>query len=313
MVVARFLHRGRKRRRAAATAVLVMVGAALTSCASAAPSGDDATPIALDASEWLYVSVGDSYAAGFQPSPYSTTEGFAQQITERSTATSTPLVLANLGCPGATSSAVVEDVGCATADSVGDPFPYPHRTQLDAAIELIRAHPGKVGLVTISAGGNDVAPCMEEADPIACAKDRAPTIERNVTKIAREIRAEVGPDVRIVGTTYPDVYVKDIDSRTPRARQVAADSLVIFRDVLNPALVAAYKKEGAGFADITSASHAYAPVDELVSTPSGTRMPAAVAAVCEYTHYCESDDVHPTTDGYSFIADRILHAIGELR
>ncbi|HEY7811966.1 MAG TPA: SGNH/GDSL hydrolase family protein, partial [Nakamurella sp.] len=143
-------------------------------------------------------------------------------------------------------------------------------------------------------------------DPLACAEDLAPTIERNLDQVLTQVRQAVGPDLPIVGITYPDVYVKDLDSPDPVARARAQASVEVFRDVLNPVLAAAYARVGAGFVDITADSGAYRPVDDLVQNQDGSTVPAAVAAVCRYTHYCDSGDVHPTTAGYSFIADQVL-------
>ena len=95
----------------------------LVACAGPTTSGPTASPSAAVETGSPYLSLGDSYAAGFQPEPIGSTHGFAQQIAERSAAGPDPLTLVNLGCPGATTSAVIEDVGCATADSVADGSP----------------------------------------------------------------------------------------------------------------------------------------------------------------------------------------------
>lgn len=279
----------------------------LVGCGTTPPVGaaDPSTPAAAE-SGLLYLSLGDSYAAGYQPEPAGSTDGFAQQIAEHSRSGSTPLTLVNLGCPGATSSAVVQDSGCATAGSVADGQDYPGRTQLSAALDIMRAHADEVGLVTLSVGGNDIRACLDSDDPVGCAQALMPTIEQNLTEVLTRVRQVVGSDVPIVGITYPDVYVKDIDSADPTARARAHASVEVFRDILNPTLATAYAAAGAGFVDITADSGAYRPADDVVTTADGTTMPAAVATVCQYTHYCDDGDVHPTTAGYSFIADRII-------
>lgn len=290
---------------AARLTTATLLGALLLSACSGAPTPAPGTP-AQGENPAHYLSLGDSYAAGYQPAPIGSTDGFAQQIAERSQAGGTPLMLANFGCPGATSSAVVQDPGCATAGSVTDGQPYTGTTQLAAALDTMRSHEGRIGLVTVSVGGNDILPCLDSTDPVGCAQTLAPTIGRNVTEILTQVRKVVGPEVPIVGITYPDVYVKDLDSTDPTARARAQASVQVFRDVLNPTLSAAYGAAGAGFVDITADSGAYRSVDDVVTAADGTTTPAAVAAVCQYTHYCSSGDIHPTTAGYSFIADQIL-------
>jgi lysophospholipase L1-like esterase len=252
------------------------------------------------------LSLGDSYAAGFQPEPAGSTDGFAQQIAARSQAGSTPLTLYNFGCPGATSSALLQDTGCATAGSVTDGQDYAGRTQFDAALDTMRAHAGGIGLITVSVGGNDISACLYSADPLSCARTLIPTIQHNLGQILTGVRQVAGPDVPIVGITYPDVLVTDINSSDPSARARAEASIEVFRDVLNPALSAAYAAAGAGFVDITADSGAYRPADDVVMTTDGTTVPAAAAAICQYTHFCDSGDVHPTSAGYNFIADQIL-------
>ncbi len=279
---------------------------AATACGSSSTSDAGSTASSAPGNGSLYLSLGDSYAAGFQPEPIGSGEGFAQQITERSASTDEPLTLANFGCPGATSSAVLNDIGCETADSVADGYRYPDSTQLAAAIDLMRTHQDRIRLVTISLGGNDIAPCLQEDDPVACARDLAPTIAANLASALSQVREAVGPDVPIVGITYPDVYVRDLASNDPDARARAEASVTIFRDVLNPTLSAAYAAADAGFVDITADSGAYRSIDDVVPTADGTTVPAAAATICQYTHYCESGDVHPNTAGYSFIADQVL-------
>lgn len=258
-----------------------------------------------------YLSLGDSYAAGYQPEPIGSGAGFAQQIAQRSTTTADPLTLYNLGCPGATTAAVLEDKGCPTANSVSDAWRYDSSSQLDAALALIQAQKDEVRLVTLSLGGNDMRPCLEQADPVACSRTVAPAVARNLKRILKEVRQAIGPDVPIVGITYPDVWVKDLASPEAAARARSEASVQIFRDVLNPTLATAYASVDAGFVDITAESGAYSPAEASVQSPHGAKVPAAVAAVCQYTHYCDSGDVHPTTAGYGFIADRIIALLTE--
>src|SRR2546421_4825735 len=95
-----------------------------------------------------YLALGDSLAFGFQPTPdHDFTHGYVQQLS----ATLPNLVLDNLGCPGETSTSLV----------LGGKCPYPGgRSQLDTAIAFLRAHRGKVRLITLDIGGNDGDHCV---------------------------------------------------------------------------------------------------------------------------------------------------------
>jgi hypothetical protein len=53
-----------------------------------------------------YVSVGDSYSIGYQPGVGATT-GYAGYVAKK-----TRLTLANFGCGGATTTSIIDTVGC---------------------------------------------------------------------------------------------------------------------------------------------------------------------------------------------------------
>ena len=92
------------------------------------------------------------------------------------------------------------------ARALGGPV-YTNKTQTAAAEAFLRANRGKVGLITVSIGGNDVTKCVSEADATTCVAEAVKVIKTNVTKLAKRLRAAAGPNVRIVGITYPDVVL----------------------------------------------------------------------------------------------------------
>jgi len=306
-------HQPRRRRpllrRFVGVAALLTAACSLVAC-TVPPSGAS-TPDSSGPTEptSVYVSIGDSYAAGFQPAPFGSADGFAQQIAQRSLSGAEPLTLYNFGCPGATTSAVIEDLGCATAGSTDEAPDYSTTTQLDAVVQTLRANAGRIGLVTISLGGNDIRECLESADPVACSTTAAPTMRQHLRQVLAQVRQAAGQDVPIVGLTYPDVYVSDIESGDPVARARAEASIRVFHDILNPLLAEEYARIGAGFVDITTDSGAYLPATDTVVGADGTITPRAADTVCRYTHYCASGDVHPNTAGYTFIADQVLKLV----
>jgi len=78
------------------------------------------------------------------------------------------LKLVNFGCGGATTSSIIDSVGCPQELLGPGAAPYPTQTQAAAAESFLRAHRGKVGLITVSISGNDVTHCATVAQAIPC-------------------------------------------------------------------------------------------------------------------------------------------------
>jgi lysophospholipase L1-like esterase len=258
-----------------------------------------------------YVSLGDSYASGFQPTApgegANTRNGFAYQVPKLATARGYRYELVNFGCGGETTVSLLQrKEKCSGA--VPDGRQYAGRTQIAAAERFLRAHRGKVGLITVSIGGNDVTKCAAGSDPIPCVVAAVTAINENVTTIARRLRAAAGKNVRIVGTTYPDVILGQWVGENAN-QELAKLSVVAFKDFINPALTKAYEAVGGTLVDVTAASGAYGSFDELVAFPSGTLVPKPVADVCRLTYYCQFRDIHARTSGYKLIADLVVASL----
>ena len=78
-----------------------------------------------------YVSVGDSYAAGNQPTPsawaHKDSNGFAYQVVKLARAKGYRFDLLNFGCGGATTTSVLQEVGCSADNPARTPLPTPRR------------------------------------------------------------------------------------------------------------------------------------------------------------------------------------------
>jgi lysophospholipase L1-like esterase len=246
-----------------------------------------ATPAAAQSGKW-YVSLGDSYAAGWQATGphagHTTRNGFAYQLTDEASDKGYHFTLRNFGCGGATTTSILDSIGCPAAALGPGAAPYPAATQADAAVEFLKQHKGQIGLITVSIGGNDV------------------------TKLVSELRDAAGPDVPIRGITYPDVILGEYLSG-PSGQQLASLSVTAFKSLINPALSAAYASVGGKLVDVTTATGAYTPLTQTTTlAPYGT-IPVAVAKVCSLTYYCQYKDIHPHTDGYKIIADLLLDSL----
>lgn len=258
----------------------------------------------------VYVSVGDSYATGFRPAADgvpagSTRDGFAYLVAER-----TGMRLVNVGCSGATTAGLRERPGCAEFNRAPDAPDPEGRTQLDAAVAALRAHEGRVGLVTVVIGGNDLTPCATASDVLTCTSEAVADIQANLAALLPVLREAAG-DAPIVGLTYPDVFLGAwVSSAFPDGQNLARQSVPLFRDFFNPVLEAEYEKVGAAFADVTEATGAYEPLTETARDPAYGPVPAPVARVCALTYFCAHTDVHPTPAGHEAIATAVLAAAG---
>jgi lysophospholipase L1-like esterase len=277
------------------------------SASSTAASGSALAP--TGAPNQIYVSVGDSYAAGYQPTAprvgHTTRNGFAYQVVDAARAKGYDLRLTNFGCGGATTTSVLQQVGC-RPDGLGPgASQYAPQTQAVAAEAFLRQHRGSVALLTVSIGGNDVTVCGKAADPVSCVTGAVLRIRSNLTTLVRGLREAAGNSTRIVGITYPDVVLAAELSPDPGLRKTAALSVTAFKALVNPTLKAVYEGVGGRFVDVTAATGAYTPLSQTTTlAPYGT-IPVAVAQVCRLTYSCEFQDIHPRTEGYRIISDLV--------
>jgi lysophospholipase L1-like esterase len=259
----------------------------------------------------ILLSLGDSYSVGWQELPGggqgSTHNGPADQLVPLAAARGWHLKLVNFGCGGATTTSMLtaSAVGCTPAALAPGAANYPGKSQTQAAVDFIKSHPGQVKVVTISIGGNDVDACPTQPDPTGCVKANMPRATRNLTKIVKQLRAAGGKQMRIIGSTYPDVELGLWVHPTvlgPNTLALVPGSISSFRDVINPGLDKAYLTVGAAFVDVTTATGAYGPFLATTDPTFGT-IPVPVARVCTLTYFCDGTfNIHMKTPGYHIIA-----------
>jgi lysophospholipase L1-like esterase len=295
---------------------LLMATTALALAACGSPAIGTGTLDASAPATRFYVSIGDSYAAGYRPvaggTGGTTTDGFAYQVAAHTRATGNPLRLVNFGCSGSTSIEVRYAPSCAPAARGPGAPDYGGLSQAAAATAFLARHRGQIALVTVVVGGDDVKPCVLTAngairpDAIACATAAVADLRTNLTAILRQVRTATGPAVPVVGLTYPDVFLGAWVANTPDDRQLATDSVWLFHDLLNPALKTEYSQVGAAFADVTAAAGGYGSLGQTVSDPPYGVIPVPVAQTCALTYACQLADVHPTVAGNRLIAQQVI-------
>lgn len=284
--------------------LFVVVGAFAFVMAGCTSSSSSSVPSAR-----YYVSLGDSYAVGYQPLPTPhASPGYTAIV-----ATAEHLRLENFGCAGATSASILHTNGCAGRMAATDAVAYPTSPQASATEAFISAHKGSVALITVSIGGNDVTKCATVASPITCFFTSVSTAQANITTLARGLRSAAGPGVPVIGLTYPDVLLGLwVHPAASPDKSLASLSVSGFRDDVNPAFKAAYTGADAKFIDITAATGAYTPLTETTTLSPYGEIPVAVAQVCTLTWYCAVGSVHANTEGYTFIGREIVAEYAKL-
>jgi len=284
----------------ALSVLLVLAGAVVVTAAPGTAAAGAVRPKAV--SEPYYVSLGDSYSVGYQPG-HGSTSGYTGVV-----AGALGMQLENFGCGGATTKSMLDQIGCPeVAAARTDPVSYPTTTQASAAESFLRDHPGQVGLITISIGGNTITKCAASATPVNCVVTALATLKANLATLLSGLRSAGGPAVPIIGLTYPDVILGAwVYPPGATDQSLAKLSVAAFVDYINPALKATYAAVGGGFVDVTTATGASIPLTQTTTLAPYGNIPMAVAKVCELTYYCTSGTIHANTTGYTLIGNLIV-------
>jgi lysophospholipase L1-like esterase len=271
---------------AAIAAVVLLLGSVGNVAASGGPKPDHG--------KTYYVSVGDSLAAGVQPigdaaDKYRTDEGYAEQLLAIAQHRSPRLSLVKLGCPGETTTTLIEGGICS----------YRHGSQLDEAVSFLRAHRGHVAFVTIDIGANDF-PCQEAR----CFPAGVANIQGNLPGILDALRKAAGRDVPIVGMTIYNPFLAAwlLGAEGQAYARVAQTELM---GPLNDLLRGLYKADGARVADVEGAFSSD-DFSTMVAVPGAGTIPLNVARICTWTWVCApgplGPDNHANATGYGVIA-----------
>lgn len=307
----KFMFTSRTRLVSVLTVVVVLVSGCvwgIWSAVAKASQRDDQT---------YYVSVGDSYPAGYRPtgpgSGSTSRDGFVYQVEHALARERTGWTVANFACSGETAYAMTFERGCHADALAPGGISYPDTPQSVAATDFIGAHRLRIGLVTIVMGGNDVIHCLDEHDAASaqrCAEFEVPRVVLTVDSLLSRIRAMVGPDVPVIGASYINVFLADQLKDDPIAQRRAEFSVALFENYLNPALSRTYSKYGASFVDTTALAGADLPATDKSVLPGHGTVMASIGRVCALSYYCSDGDPHPNREGHALIAGEIERLIG---
>jgi lysophospholipase L1-like esterase len=288
-------------------AVLALSTAALAGCSGPASTRPlAARPADLPAS--YYLSLGDSLSQGVQPDSagisVSTPDGYANQLYAILRRHHPGLRLVKLGCQGETTSTMIHGGICR----------YPGGSQLAAAIAFLRAHQGRVPLITIDIGANDPDSCITlptVGKLASCAAKSVPEAAANLAKILAELRA-AAPNVRMIAMNY---YLPALAQwRDGILGHAFARLLELAAVGYNFVLTKVYQAFGVRIADVFGAFHT-GDFSGQVTLPGLGSLPRNVAAICQWTWECAASprgpNEHANRAGYAVIAHAFLLADGD--
>ena len=275
----------------------------LTACSgSAAPDAALACPDPSPAPPTYYLALGDSLSQGVQPDAagvsVETRDGYPDQVYAALHPSHPALKLVKLGCPGETTSTMINGGICH----------YRSGSQLAAAVGFLRAHRGRVLLVTIDIGANDPEQCGSQpslTQLASCAATSIPAAVTHLTTIMARLKAAAGPGVRIVGMNY---YLPALaEWRDGLPGHVVAWAAERLAATYNGLLDRVYTSAGARIADVFGA------FDTADFAEQGTT-PRNVALLCQWTWACAAPprgpNQHANQAGYQVIARAFLQASG---
>jgi lysophospholipase L1-like esterase len=268
------------------------------------PVFGDFAPVLKGAGPAYYLSLGDSLAVGVQPDEQGhsvpTPDGYADRLYQRLRRTDPRLELVKLGCSGENTATMLGGGICG----------YPGGSQAAAAVAFLAAHPGRVRLVTLDIGANDLNHCAQNADEVdvGCAVQGLSSIATNLPALLGMIRS-VAPRLPVLAMNYYDPFLVAWlrGSSGPRT----AIGTVALTAGVNGQLEDTYHRYDVR---VVSVQDAFATTDLLrtVRTDRGM-LPIAVARICSWTWMCApapvGPNIHANRQGYQVIADAFWQAI----
>ena len=253
-----------------------------------APTTTSPTSTTAPAPEGWYLALGDSLAAGIQPSGDQKDRGYAGPVLEGLRKTQPGTQLKNLGCSGETTTSMLKGGRC----------PYPETSQVAAAVAFLKANAATTRLVTLDMGANNVLPCAKPtAVDQACATSSTTTVAKELATILGQIRA-AAPKVQIVLLTYYNPILAAWREGA-QGKVVAAQSQPLLAG-LNAEITKAAKVVNAKVADVAGA---FATTDT-----GGSPQPNNVKRICDWTWMCSQTDIHANDAGYAAMAKAVLAA-----
>ena len=291
-------------RRTVPLATTVAVALALTACGgdpepaassaarpSATPSASASPSPSASGGGGLYVALGDSLAAGYQPGGAELRDTAYPALTAtRLGAGGDALTLENLGCSGETTTSLLKGGKCDFAAG----------SQLEQAEKLLKDS-DDVSLVTVDIGGNDLLRCVRGGAQIdtACVTAGVGTVKKNLPTILKRLKTAAGGDVPVLVLGYYNPWLAAKALNQPIK---GVDAAAKAYTSLSTAIESAAKASGTTFVGI---DQAFSTNDTTPTKINGRSVPKNAAAICTLTNICTAADIHLTDEGAATVA-RVL-------
>ncbi len=265
------------------------------------------------------LALGDSLAAGYQPTdgrtppPVDPATGRADQGYPGSypadLAHRYRLALADLACPGETSASFASaPAEKACANSYRQWFGV--TDQEAAAGRFLAEHRGKVALVTIDIGANDLDGCATpKSVDFGCLAAGERSIATQVPRILAFLKAHVAaddPGTPVVSMNYYDPFLAAAFAPGGASGAAEATASVGGLEAVNGTLLGIDTLAHVLDADVASAFRTGKVLPMRIY--GGRILPLDVATVCQLTWMCPTagsavrhPDIHPRTIGYAVI------------
>ncbi|KUP97571.1 hypothetical protein AC529_05790 [Thermobifida cellulosilytica TB100] len=232
-----------------------------------------------EAEKQYYLSLGDDLAVGVQPdesgTPAETDNGYTDLVASTLADEPPGVEHVKLGCAGEDTATFVEG-GAEGCD-------YEEGSQLAAAEAFLKENRGRVRLVTVNIGGNNLFACaLDEDGKLTTAIDRE-CVAKNLEQVAKDapviaqrLREAAGEDVEIIGVTSYNpllamylaeevtavVATEDDDERTYQDTANYTNGMLA---AINGTLTDAYNAEGFTVANVATRFEVenFTPVGDL--------------------------------------------------
>jgi lysophospholipase L1-like esterase len=266
--------------------------------------------------EVYYISMGDSLATGAQLNPNTghaeeTNQSYTDQIYRSLRKANPRLKHIRLGCGGETAASMIN----------GNVCNYGQGNQLSEALSQISNHQGRVVLLTLNIGANDIAfsGCLGIPDPAqqsVCLQGVFQGLGGNLNHILQQITGVAQNQFPIVAANLTNPYLSSwlqgpqgVAFAQLSAQLELSANLHVFQPI--------YGAFGVKTANLAKAFHSQdfaTKVSSGLPSPNNV-LPLNVAMICRYTYACPLPssglpvDFHFNTAGYSIIAREFLEAV----
>ena len=288
-----------------ATSIAVVTVVTTAAMAGAAPALA-AHHTSATASHTYYLSLGDSLAQGVQPNKsgvsVETNQGYPNQLFTALHLGNPTLKLVKLGCPSETTATMINGGICT----------YTAGSHVKQASKFLSSHRGRVQLITIDIGANDLNPCLVLTNLkkiVACLTKVLPMLLANLSNIMATLGAAGGSGAPpTIGMTYYDPLLAGWLKGTLAAKTLAKQSAELAQ-AFGTELTSVYTKFGAKVADVFTAFQS-TNFKHKVTLPAFGKVPLNVGLICSYTWECAAPPVGPNIHanilGYGVIANTFL-------